>query len=111
MYAKASDMAKATMCTYPQSDHALPHWKCVLWCCAKCTCVNLTDQETDYQYSNTSPSICFNIYHLIARCSKYGRLMLNDKNSCCKYKQDSASEQSPKIYTKKKASDDGDNHF
>ena len=30
IYAQASDMAKATMCTYPQSDHALPHWKCVL---------------------------------------------------------------------------------
>ena len=24
-YAKASDMAKATMCTYPQSDHELSH--------------------------------------------------------------------------------------
>ena len=30
IYAKASDMAESTMCTYPQSDHALPHWKCVL---------------------------------------------------------------------------------
>ena len=30
IYAKASDMANATMCAYPHSDHALPHWKCVL---------------------------------------------------------------------------------
>ena len=30
IYAKASDMENATMCTYQQSDHALPHWKCVL---------------------------------------------------------------------------------
>ena len=30
IYAKASDMAQATMCAYPQSDRALPHWKCVL---------------------------------------------------------------------------------
>ena len=30
IYAKASDMAKATMCAYPQPDHALPHWKCVM---------------------------------------------------------------------------------
>ena len=30
IYAKASDMKKATMCTYPQSNYALPHWKCVL---------------------------------------------------------------------------------
>ena len=26
-YAKASDTAQDTMCEYPQSDHALPHWK------------------------------------------------------------------------------------
>ena len=30
IYAKASDMAKGKMCAYPQSDHALTHWKCVL---------------------------------------------------------------------------------
>ena len=30
IYAKASDMENATMCTYPQSDHALPHWKFLL---------------------------------------------------------------------------------
>ena len=28
-YAKAYDIAKETMCAYSQSDHALPHWKCV----------------------------------------------------------------------------------
>ena len=30
IYAKASDMTKEKMCEYPQSDNALPHWKCVL---------------------------------------------------------------------------------
>ena len=30
IYAKVSNMANAKMCTNPQSDHALPHWKCVL---------------------------------------------------------------------------------
>ena len=30
IYAKASDMANATMCACPHSDNALPHWKCVL---------------------------------------------------------------------------------
>ena len=29
IYAKASDMEKATIFTYPQSDHAFLHWKCV----------------------------------------------------------------------------------
>ena len=30
IYAKKSDMENATMCTYPQSNHAIPHWKCIL---------------------------------------------------------------------------------
>ena len=28
--AKEYDMANAKICAYPQSDHALPHWKCVI---------------------------------------------------------------------------------
>ena len=44
IYSKASDMAKAKMFTYPQSDHALPQRKCVLWCCAECPFINLPDQ-------------------------------------------------------------------
>ena len=36
----------ATMCTYPQSEHALPHWKCVYRCCAEFPCINIPDQET-----------------------------------------------------------------
>ena len=47
IYDKESDMEKATMCTYPQSDHALPYWKCVLRCCAECPYINLPDQEID----------------------------------------------------------------
>ena len=46
IYATASDMENATMCTYPHSEHALPHWKCVLQCCADCPCINITDQKT-----------------------------------------------------------------
>ena len=30
IYAKASDMAKATMCVYSQSDNVLTHFKCVM---------------------------------------------------------------------------------
>ena len=66
IYAKASGIAKARICAYPHSYYALPQWKCVLRCCAKCTCVNLPDQETYDQYYNTTPSIRFHIYHLIA---------------------------------------------
>ena len=45
IYAKASDMAKATMCTYPQSDNALTHRKYVLRCCAECPYIIIPDQE------------------------------------------------------------------
>ena len=47
IYAKAPDMAQATMYVYPQSDHALPDWKCVFPCCYDFPCINITDQETD----------------------------------------------------------------
>ena len=59
IYSKASDMAKATMCTYPQSDQALPHWKCVLRCCDDCPCINLTDQETDKNMTKQHPQLGF----------------------------------------------------
>ena len=101
IYTKAYYIAKAKMCTYSQSDHALPHWKCVLRCCAKCTSINIHDQETDYQYPNTSPSIRFHLNHLIASCTKHVRLPLTDNKSCLKFQQDYASGKSPKIYTRK----------
>ena len=28
------------------SEHALPHWKCVLQCCSDCLYINIPDQET-----------------------------------------------------------------
>ena len=90
------------MCSYSQSDHALPHWKCVLWCCAKFPSINITDQETYDKHPNPSNSIRFHIYHLIARCTKHGRLPLTNKKSCRKCQQDTASVQSTKIYTRKK---------
>ena len=65
IYAKASDMAKDKICTYPKSNHALPHWKCVLKCCADCPCINLSDQETDNKNTDTTNSIRFHIYHII----------------------------------------------
>ena len=85
-------MEKETMCAYPKSDHALSNWKCVIRCCAKFSCINLPDQETDDQYSKTSPSTCFKIYHLIAHCETHGSLPLTDKKSCRKCKQATASE-------------------
>ena len=79
IYAKASDMENVTMCTYPHSDHALPHWKCVLQCCADCPCINLPDHETNKKHEGTTPSIRFHIYHIIARCTAHGIIPLEDK--------------------------------
>ena len=67
------------MCTYSKPDHALPHLKCALRWCTKCPCVNLPDQETYDQYSNTTPSIWFNIYCLIENCTTHGRFLLNER--------------------------------
>ena len=59
IYTKASDTTKATMCTYPQSDHALPHWKCELRCCADCPYINLPDQETNKNTKKKHPQLGF----------------------------------------------------
>ena len=55
IYAKSSDIVNGTMCTYPQSDHALPHWIYVLQLYYKYPCINLPDQETDKKYKETTP--------------------------------------------------------
>ena len=75
IYANASDMENATMCTYPQSDHALPHCKCVLWCCDDYTYINITDQKTTKNHDETTPSIRFHIYHIVGRCTAHGTAM------------------------------------
>ena len=91
IYAKAYDMEKAIMCANSQSDHALPHWKFVLRCCAKCPSINIPDQETDDKHPNLIPSTHFHIYHLIARCNKHGRLPLTDRKQFRECQQDTAS--------------------
>ena len=85
--AKASGMEKSTICAYPQSDHTLPQWKCVLRCCSECLCINISDQETDKHYSETTPSIRFYIYHIIAHCNAHSRIPLKDKKICPTCKQ------------------------
>ena len=99
--AKAYDMEKATMCANSQSDHVLPHQKFVLQYCDQCPSINIPDQETDDRHPNMSPSISFYIYHMIARCTKHGRLPLTDKKICRQGQQDTASIISTKIYTRK----------
>ena len=97
IYAKAYDMAKSTICEYFHLYHALQHWKCVFQCCAQCPSINIPDQEIYDKHPNPSPSISFQIYHLISRCKKHVRFWVTDKKSCCMCKQDTASGQSTKI--------------
>ena len=59
IYAKTSDMAKATMCTYPHSDHALPHWECVLRYCAECPYINLLEQLKNKKMKKQHPQLGF----------------------------------------------------
>ena len=102
IYVKASDMAKATMCAYPQPDHALPYWKCVMRCCARYPSVNLPDQETDDKYTETFPSIHFLIYHLIASFSTHDMLPLTDKKIVASVNR-ILFQNSPKQYTLEKS--------
>ena len=111
IYAKALDITNATICTYPQSEHALSHLKCVLRCCADCPCINIPDQETTKKHEETTHSIRFHIYHIIGHCTSHGRISLKDKNICYMCEQKSLPDKSTKIYTKKRASDDGDNNI
>ena len=97
IYSKAYDMAKAKFCAYPQYNYALPHRKRVLQLYADCPSINLPDQETDNQYSDTTPSIRFHIYQIIVRCTYHGRSPLNDKKICCMCKQEYPSDKSRKI--------------
>ena len=54
IYAKAYDMANAKMCAYPHSDHAIPHCKCLLRCCADFPCINFPDQEKNKKHEETT---------------------------------------------------------
>ena len=101
IYAKSSNMEKETMCAYPQWEHALPHRKCVLICCAKCPIINIPVQESNDKYPDTSSSIIFHVYNLIVRYTKHVRLWLTNNKMCPKCQQYTALLQSTKIYTKK----------
>ena len=47
MFQKASNMAISRMCAYKYSNHELPHWECVLRCCAQCPNIDLKCPESD----------------------------------------------------------------
>ena len=99
--ATEQDMENATMCAYPLSKHSLPHWKCVLRCCADCPCINIPDQKITKKHDKTKTTIRFHIYHIIGRCAIHGRLSLKYKNICSMCKQEYSPDKYTKIYTRK----------
>ena len=101
IYAKAADMEQATMCDYPQYEHALPHWRFVFRCCDDYPCINLPDQESNKIHEETKPSIRFHIYNIIERYTYHGIILLKYKNICSMCKQESSPDKSTKIYTRK----------
>ena len=99
------------MCTYPQSDHALTPCKCVLRFYSYCPCINITDQEIDNHYSETTPSIRFHIHHIIEYCTAHFIIILKDKKYItCVNKN--LRQINLKIYIhQKRASYDGNNNL
>ena len=63
--AKASDMEKAAMCTYPQSDHALTRWKCVLQCCDDCPCEIFLTKKQIKNMKKQHPQLGFTFITLL----------------------------------------------
>ena len=77
IFQAAYDMSTATMFAYTSSNYALPHWKCVLRCCENFLQIDLQILESDYHNSNVSPTIIFNEYQHIARCTMHDRIHFN----------------------------------
>ena len=80
IYQTASDMAMATIFSYPTSQQTLPHWNSMLFCCEQCTCIDIPSQESYKLHSNKCSTISFNVYNLIARCTVHRRHQLDKKN-------------------------------
>ena len=45
IFKTASEMATATLCAYPKSKYAFPHWKCILCCCENVPRIDLPSPE------------------------------------------------------------------
>ena len=73
IYQTEYDMAMSTMFSYPPSQYVLPHWKCVLHCCAKFICIALPSQELDNHDSNKRPTISFHVYNLFSHYMVHGK--------------------------------------
>ena len=91
IYKTSYEMDMSTMCAYPTSQHALLHWKCVLRCCESFSRIDLPCRQSVRHHSNTSPTIRFHVYHLIAHYTVHVRSLLDEENFCCQCLFDPAS--------------------
>ena len=87
IYSKSSDISHVKMCTYPQSDHALPQWKFVLRCCFECTYINLPCQETYKNMKKQHPQLGFTFITSLNVILPNGRIPFKDKTICYICKQ------------------------
>ena len=94
-------MATATMCTYPPSQHALPHWKCVFHCFEQCPYIDIPGQESDNHHSNTCPTIHFHFYNMVSLCTLHGKCPLDKNKFCHLFLIVSASVINSKLYIRK----------
>ena len=101
IYEKAYGMGVETMCAYKPPQHGLSQWKCQLRCCAHFPHIDLPCHESDRHNSNTSLTIRFNVYHIIARCIVHWRGPLDENKICLLCLQDPASMPPAKVYIKK----------
>ena len=65
MFQTSSEMTMSKMCEYPSSNYVLPHWKCVLCCCAQYPWIDLPSLDSDKHSSNVIPTIRFHVYQQI----------------------------------------------
>ena len=73
----------------------------MLHCCYNCPCIDLTDQASDKHYFNSSSSMSFHFFHLIARFTVHGRRPLYGKKICHLCFQDPATVPPVKLYNRK----------
>ena len=101
IYATAADIDMSTMCSYPPSQHSLPHRKCVLLCCNNFKHIAFPYQKSDMHQSITPTSLHFHIYHWIADCTVQGQSQISEKKIrvlCLQYQYTVTPEN---IYTRK----------
>ena len=94
-------MAMKTMCTFPSAYHALPHCKCVLFCCDKCPIIVIHSQESNRDSPHICPTMRFHVYRNISCCKFHGRLPHKYRTTCSMCFTMPSSDTTDKVHTSK----------